>query len=70
MITYEWARTADDVLWRRTKCGLHLNIQQKQLLMEHLRDEAQTFARCAVHANFAEGVTAFTEKRAPKFDNK
>lgn len=20
----EWARTADDVLWRRTKCGLHL----------------------------------------------
>lgn len=47
-----------------------LNTQQKQSLAEHLGDEAQTFARCAVHANFAEGVTAFTEKRAPKFDNK
>ena len=23
--THEWARTADDVLWRRTKLGLHLN---------------------------------------------
>jgi glycerol-3-phosphate dehydrogenase len=22
---HEWARTADDVLWRRTKCGLHLD---------------------------------------------
>jgi glycerol-3-phosphate dehydrogenase len=23
--TTEWARTADDVLWRRTKCGLHMS---------------------------------------------
>ena len=23
--THEWARTADDVLWRRTKLGLHLD---------------------------------------------
>ena len=22
---HEWARDADDVLWRRTKCGLHMN---------------------------------------------
>ena len=28
----EWALTAEDVLWRRTKCGLHLNSQQKQAL--------------------------------------
>ena len=24
LIQYEWARCADDVLWRRTKLGLHL----------------------------------------------
>ena len=26
---HEWARTADDVLWRRTKLGLHLNAAQR-----------------------------------------
>lgn len=24
LVTNEWAREADDVLWRRTKCGLHM----------------------------------------------
>jgi glycerol-3-phosphate dehydrogenase len=24
LIHYEWARCADDILWRRTKLGLHL----------------------------------------------
>ena len=33
----EWALTADDVLWRRTKCGLHLNDQQKQALVKYIR---------------------------------
>ena len=27
---HEWARTADDVLWRRTKLGLHLTPEQRQ----------------------------------------
>jgi glycerol-3-phosphate dehydrogenase len=27
---HEWARTADDVLWRRTKLGLHLTAAQRQ----------------------------------------
>jgi glycerol-3-phosphate dehydrogenase len=27
--TQEWARSADDVLWRRTKLGLHYNSQQR-----------------------------------------
>ena len=27
--THEWARTADDVLWRRTKLGLHLNAAER-----------------------------------------
>jgi glycerol-3-phosphate dehydrogenase len=26
---HEWARTADDVLWRRTKLGLHLGDEQR-----------------------------------------
>ena len=28
-VTQEWAETADDVLWRRTKCGLHLDEKQR-----------------------------------------
>ena len=27
---HEWARTAEDVLWRRTKLGLHLNAAQRE----------------------------------------
>ena len=27
--THEWARTADDVLWRRTKLGLHLSAAER-----------------------------------------
>jgi glycerol-3-phosphate dehydrogenase len=29
LMQYEWARTAQDVLWRRTKLGLHLTEQQR-----------------------------------------
>ncbi len=28
----EWAETADDILWRRTKCGLHLTPRQREAL--------------------------------------
>jgi glycerol-3-phosphate dehydrogenase len=28
----EWAQTAEDVLWRRTKCGLHMTPAQRQAL--------------------------------------
>jgi glycerol-3-phosphate dehydrogenase len=30
----EWARTADDVLWRRTKTGLHLDAAGRREVME------------------------------------
>lgn len=30
VIDQEWAMTADDVLWRRSKCGLHLAAAQQQ----------------------------------------
>ena len=32
----EWARTAEDVLWRRTKCGLHMDEAQRRAVLEHL----------------------------------
>jgi 2-(1,2-epoxy-1,2-dihydrophenyl)acetyl-CoA isomerase len=47
-----------------------VNNQQKQSLTDHLADEARAFARASAHANFAEGVTAFTEKRKPRFAPK
>jgi glycerol-3-phosphate dehydrogenase len=31
---HEWARHADDVLWRRTKLGLHLNAQQREAVVK------------------------------------
>ncbi len=32
----EWARTAEDVLWRRTKCGLSMTPAQRDAVQEHL----------------------------------
>ncbi len=36
LIQHEWARTADDILWRRTKCGLHTSPQQQQALATYV----------------------------------
>jgi glycerol-3-phosphate dehydrogenase len=35
LVVHEWARTAEDILWRRTKAGLHTNAQQKQALASY-----------------------------------
>ncbi|MGO4355271.1 glycerol-3-phosphate dehydrogenase C-terminal domain-containing protein, partial [Rhizobium sp. RAF36] len=32
----EWAFTAEDVLWRRTKAGLHMTTEQMQTLEEYI----------------------------------
>jgi glycerol-3-phosphate dehydrogenase len=29
LIAHEWARTSEDILYRRTKCGLHLSAEEK-----------------------------------------
>jgi len=29
LVAQEWATTAEDVLWRRTKCGLHLSATEQ-----------------------------------------
>lgn len=44
LLRYEWARTAEDVMWRRSKCGLHLNPQQKQILTAYVRDQTRLSA--------------------------
>jgi glycerol-3-phosphate dehydrogenase len=31
----EWARTAHDVLWRRTKCGLHMDTAQRAAVAQY-----------------------------------
>lgn len=40
LIAREWARTADDILWRRTKCGLHMSAEQ----IAHFREWMATRA--------------------------
>jgi glycerol-3-phosphate dehydrogenase len=36
LIAHEWAQTADDVLWRRTKAGLHLTATQQAKLASYI----------------------------------
>jgi glycerol-3-phosphate dehydrogenase len=33
----EWARSAEDILWRRTKCGLHCNTEHFKRLQEWIK---------------------------------
>jgi D-erythritol 1-phosphate dehydrogenase len=37
LVAEEWARTADDVLWRRTKCGLPMTEAQREAVAAYLR---------------------------------
>jgi glycerol-3-phosphate dehydrogenase len=37
LVRQEWARGADDILWRRTKCGLHLSPAQRGVVADYLR---------------------------------
>lgn len=38
MIAQEWATTAEDILWRRTKCGLHLSARERDAVSRYLHD--------------------------------
>jgi 2-(1,2-epoxy-1,2-dihydrophenyl)acetyl-CoA isomerase len=44
-----------------------VNSELNQSLNKHMDAEAQAFSRCAAHADFAEGVTAFVDKRKAIF---
>jgi glycerol-3-phosphate dehydrogenase len=36
LVDQEWARTADDVLWRRSKLGLHMNAAEREAVKGHM----------------------------------
>ena len=42
LIAHEWARTADDVLWRRTKLGLHLDADARARVAAHVEAQIAT----------------------------
>lgn len=37
LIDHEWASSSEDILWRRTKLGLHLNAKQQAALKDYLQ---------------------------------
>lgn len=39
LIEYEWAKSAEDVLWRRTKMGLFLSNDEKDVLAEYITEK-------------------------------
>jgi glycerol-3-phosphate dehydrogenase len=45
LVDKEWARTADDILWRRSKLGLHLSPGDQEALRAHLTPELKTKSR-------------------------
>jgi len=42
LVAHEWAREAEDVLWRRTKCGLHMSAAEKMQVRAWLAENAVT----------------------------
>ena len=40
LIANEWARESDDVLWRRTKCGLHMNRAEREAFARWMESNA------------------------------
>lgn len=40
LIAYEFAKTAEDVLWRRSKLGLHLDHQTQKVIKDYMEDKA------------------------------
>lgn len=39
LVEHEWAASADDILWRRTKLGLFTSAAQQQALVQYLHDK-------------------------------
>jgi glycerol-3-phosphate dehydrogenase len=38
LVAQEWANSAEDILWRRTKCGLHMSPSQRETVSDYLRN--------------------------------
>ncbi len=47
LIAHEWARTAQDVLWRRTKQGLHIAQSDMAALERYMADQAESGSSAA-----------------------
>ena len=41
LVREEWARSADDILWRRSKLGLRFDVKQRQRLEKYLGEASQ-----------------------------
>ena len=46
LMQYEWARTANDILWRRTKIGLHMSKAERDALTAHMTGEGARAVAC------------------------
>ena len=44
-LTHEWAHDADDILWRRSKAGLHLSDEQRRRLVRYVSAHAAACVR-------------------------
>ncbi len=40
LVTEEWAETPEDILWRRSKLGLHLSVAEQSALATHMEQKA------------------------------
>jgi len=40
LIAHEWAKSADDILWRRTKCGLHMSEAEQKAFTKWFKENA------------------------------
>lgn len=47
LVRNEWARTAEDILWRRTKLGLRFDGNQQSRLAEHLKNRKADWRKAA-----------------------
>ena len=41
LMTHEWAKTAEDILWRRTKLGLHMTSSQIETLEQWINEQEE-----------------------------
>jgi glycerol-3-phosphate dehydrogenase len=48
LIHHEWAKSAEDVLWRRSKLGLHLTVPQQENLAKFMAREVKTIDETSI----------------------
>jgi len=55
LIAHEWARSAQDVLWRRTKTGLHVSAQMRERLEQSMHEHVSSSCPPPLHDGGKEG---------------